>query len=134
MASEFSLLRGLVKLIHDLGRKGLPLLSARNKKKDAILFDKFLDASLEDEQEVAKGTLGKGYAKNYYEVLRSNLKGELLGNLFHLDLSRGEFSEYAKSIYENNRSVFITQTLQMLGLEALCVQLAIKGFELALNY
>jgi hypothetical protein len=134
MPSEFSLLRGLASLIDTLGRKGLPFLSTRNKKKDAVLFQHLLNVSFEDEQEVAKATLGKGYAKKYYEVLRSNLKSELLSTLFHLDLSREAFSEYAKAIYESNRSVFITQTLQMLGLEALCVQLAIKGLEKAEKY
>jgi hypothetical protein len=69
-----------------------------------------------------------------YSTLKSRLKWRLLNTLFHLNLKKAGFSEFAVASYVVNRRAFLVQTLVTLGARYAGIKLADKTLRDALHY
>lgn len=69
-----------------------------------------------------------------YNTLKSRLKWRLLNTLFHLNLRRAGFSEYATALYKVYRRAFLAHTLLILGARTTAMKLAEKTLRESLEY
>jgi hypothetical protein len=69
-----------------------------------------------------------------YSTLKSRLKWRLLNTLFHLNLQRAGFSEYATALYKVYRRAFLAHTLLILGARTTAMKLAEKTLRESLEY
>lgn len=69
-----------------------------------------------------------------YATLKSRLKWRLLNTLFHLNLKRAGFSEYANALYKVYRRGFLAHSLLILGARITATKVAERTLKEALDY
>src|SRR5436190_12917030 len=71
--------------------------------------------------------------ENLFRKVKSRLKARLLNTLFVLDLNVGSYSQFSKTLFDVNRSVFFVRVLKVVGAKAFASSIAKKQLAKAVS-
>jgi hypothetical protein len=106
----------------------------RKEAKDYRLYHGIKTGTFEADPLAIHTLYGKAPVTTQYSSLKNRLKKRLLNSLFHLNMRRAGFSEWAQAFYVVHKRTFIVHVLLALGARRAGAKMAIRTMEIALEY
>ena len=134
MATEFDLIRALASLVDKYFPKRAQIVSSRQKDVYSRMYSRLLDSDIVDEKTLEREIFDEEGTSTSYHVLRNQLKDKLFNMVFLLEFTESNASHYRRAIYDNARTVFLSQVLDTFGIGQIALRLARSGLKQAKTY